>query len=145
MSSHSWLISKSHLRFDIMTFLLIFIVQKTAMKQAPPKKGTKKSDSQEGKQMEKLNFSGGGVQRDFFFVYVWREWELLIQLTAWIWHGLRPRLVCSAGRFPERAAQGRGTCGSLRHWLRGWWDGKMFGSSRKWTCAGSMKPSGKTE
>lgn len=49
-----------------------------------------------------------------------------------------------SGCFPERAAQGRGTCGSLRHWPRGWWDGKMLGASRNWTCAGSMKPSGRT-
>lgn len=62
--------------------------------------------------------------KGIFFVYVWREWEPLIHLTAWTWRGLWPRLVYTAGRFPERAAQGRGTCSSLKHWSRAWRAGR---------------------
>lgn len=57
--------------------------------------------------------------KGIFFVYVWREREPLIHLTAWIWRRLWPRLVYTAGCFPEWAAQGRGTCSSLKHWSRG--------------------------
>lgn len=71
-----------------------------------------------GKTDGRLNFSGG-QSKGIFFVYVWREWEPLILLTAWIWRGLWPRLVYTVGCFPERAAQGRGTCSSLKHWSRG--------------------------
>lgn len=48
-----------------------------------------------------------------------------MQLAAGTWRGLGPRLVDTAGLFPERTAQGRGTCSSLRHWSRaltGGWD-----------------------
>lgn len=76
-----------------------------------------------------------------------------MHLTAGIWRGLWPRLVYTAGCFPERAAQGRGTCSRLKHWStgvpgrrgEGCWDGKMLGGSRKRTCAGFMKSSGRTE
>lgn len=91
--------------------------------------------------------------KGIFFVHVWREWEPLIHLTAWVWPGLRPRLVYTAGCFPERAAQGRGTCSSLNHWSRGepdrrgegCWDGKMLAGSRKRTRVRFLKSSGKTE
>lgn len=75
----------------------------------------------DGKIEFKRRAGGRGVRRDsfFFFVHVWREWEALIHLTAWRWPGRRARLVCTAGFFPERAAQGRGTCSRLRHWSRG--------------------------
>ncbi|CAL8290485.1 unnamed protein product [Merluccius merluccius] len=71
------------------------------------------------------------------------------ELTGWLFTGrcagrsgdvrLRPSLVCTAGCFPEQAAQGRGTCFSPKHWSRGGpkrrgegcKDGKTFGSSRK--------------
>lgn len=58
------------------------------------------------------------MRGESFCVCVWREWEPLIPLTAWIWRGLWPRLVYAAGCFPEQAAQGRGTCSSLKHWSR---------------------------
>lgn len=38
-----------------------------------------------------------------------------MQLAAGSWRVLGPRLVNTAGLFPEWAAQGRGTCSSLRH------------------------------
>lgn len=38
-----------------------------------------------------------------------------MQLAAGSWRVLGPRLVDTAGLFPEWAAQGRGTCSSLRH------------------------------
>lgn len=47
-----------------------------------------------------------------------------MQLAAGSWRVLGPRLVDTAGLFPEPAAPGRGTCSSLRHW-----SGKRTGGS----------------
>lgn len=50
-----------------------------------------------------------------------------MRLAAGIWRGLWPRLVYTAGCFPERAAQGRGTCSSPKHCSGGVPDGRGEG------------------
>lgn len=109
------------------------------------KKRRTKSDSQEGKQMEKLNFRGGGGQRESFLCMSGENGSLLYSSQHEF--GVGCGLVSSAqrGTFLSGLPRGGAPVAASVMDLRGWWDGKTLGGSRKWTCAGSMKPSGRTE
>lgn len=74
--------------------------------------------------MGRLNFRGGRVQRESFLCMSGEKGSLLYTSQCEFGPGLWPRLVYTAGCFPERAAQGRGTCISLRQWSRREPDGR---------------------
>lgn len=114
----------------------------------------------EGKQTGRLDFTGGQAESQemgivfFVCVYVWREWEPLIHHTARIWPRLRPRLVCTAGRLPEQScpwggapavASNTGQEKSPSDWAVRSGMERCVEDSRKQTCAGFMKSSGRTE
>lgn len=107
----------------------------------------------------RLGFTAGGVRGESFLCMSRENGSLFCTSQHEFGTRLWPRLVCAAGCFPERAAQGRGTCSRLKQlvrrrawWVgraggrRAWgWNGKMLGGSRKLPCAGLMKPSGRAQ
>lgn len=109
----------------------------------------------EGKHMEGLNFRRKRREccGNLFSVYVMHQnGSLLYKLAAGSWPGPRPRLVCPAGCFPERACPGEGHLpagaitgqeeGPGRRGRGGAGMEKMLAGSRKETSVGWMKSSG---